>query len=217
MPKTRPSRPAEASATPGRSSCGAGPWLSWSRRAASGISARPIGTLSQKIHCHEMPSITAPPISGPSATPSPLTPDQTPSARPRRSAGTAVESSVRLSGAMIAAPRPWTARAAISVPVLGASAAAADAAVNSASPATNMRRRPKRSPSAAPVRRKTAKASVYALTVHSSASSDAPRSMRMLVSAFVTTRLSRATMKMATELMRSGQSGMRRDMRFVLL
>ena len=97
----------------------AGPWLSSSRRAASGASTRPTGTLSQKIHCHEMPSITAPPTSGPSATPSPLTPDQTPSASPRFSAGAAVLSRVRLSGATIAAPMPWTARAAISAPVLG--------------------------------------------------------------------------------------------------
>ena len=81
-------------------------------------------------------------------------------AMPRRSAGTAALRSVRLSGAMMAAPSPCTARAAISAPVPGASAAAADAVVNSTRPATKTRRRPKRSPSAAPVSRKTAKASV---------------------------------------------------------
>ena len=78
-----PSRPALASATPGRSSRCDGPWLSLSLRSASGTSTRPTGTLSQKIHCQLMPSITAPPTSGPSATPRPLTPDQMPSARPR--------------------------------------------------------------------------------------------------------------------------------------
>jgi hypothetical protein len=67
-------------------------------------------------------------------------------------------------------------------------------------PITKTRRRPKRSPSAAPVRRKTANARVYALTVHSSASIEAPRSSRMLASAFVTTRLSRETMKIAMAL-----------------
>jgi len=48
------------------------------------------------------------------------------------------------------------------------SAAAADAPVKSSIPRTNIRRRPKRSPSAAPVRSRTAKVSVYAFTVHSS-------------------------------------------------
>jgi hypothetical protein len=42
----------------------------------------------------------------------------------------------------------------------GASAAAADPAVNRASPAVNIRRRPNRSPSAAPVSSSTAKVSV---------------------------------------------------------
>ena len=104
--------------------------------------------------------MTAPPTSGPSATPSPLTPDQTPSARPRFSTGAAVLSSVRLSGARIAAPTPWTARAPISAPVVGARAAPADAAVKIAMPTRNMRLRPKRSPSADPVSRKTANARV---------------------------------------------------------
>ncbi len=160
IPYTTPSRPSVPRASPGRSRLLAGPWLSARRRAASGTSARPTGTLSQKIQCQEMPSITAPPTSGPSATPRPLTPDQTPSASPRRSAGTAELRIVRLSGATMPAPRPCTARAAISAPVLGASAAAADATVKIDSPMMNMRLRPKRSPSAAPVSRNTANASV---------------------------------------------------------
>ena len=83
-------------------------------------------------------------------------PDQAPIARPRRSAGNAPASSVRVSGVTTAAPAPCTARAAISAPVVGASAAAAEAAVNRARPSTNIRRRPKRSPSAAPVSSSTA-------------------------------------------------------------
>ena len=54
-------------------------------------------------------------------------PDQMPSARPRFSAGNASLSSVSVSGATIAPPRPWIARAAISASVEGASAAAAEA------------------------------------------------------------------------------------------
>ena len=136
-------------------------------------------------------------------------PDQMPSAGPRFSGAVAVERIVRLSGATIAAPSPWIARAAISAPVLGASAAAADASVKMPRPRMNIRRRPKRSPSAAPVSRNTANASVYALTVHSSASSEAPRSSRMLTSAVLTTRLSRLTMKIAIAVIASVQRGRR--------
>src|ERR1700710_1204318 len=81
-----------------------------------GSTITPRGTLSQKIHCHEMPSTTAPPTSGPSATARPEMPDQMPSAMPRRSAGNAAASSVRLSGSTSAAPAPWRARAATSSP-----------------------------------------------------------------------------------------------------
>ena len=87
-------------------------------------------------------------------------PDQAPSARPRFSFGNASLRIVSVSGVTIAPPMPWIARAAINASMVGASAAAAEAPVKSASPATNIRRRPKRSPSAAPVRRNTAKVSV---------------------------------------------------------
>ena len=159
----------------------------------------PIGTLIQKIQCQEMPSTTAPPTSGPIATARPEMPDQRPSTSPRRPAGKASESSVSVSGSTDAAAAPWMARAAISAPVVGASAAAAEATVNAETPMTNMRLRPKRSPSAAPVSSSTAKVSVYALTVHCRDSIVAPRSARMLGSAVVTTRLSRTTMKSAVE------------------
>jgi hypothetical protein len=116
--------------------------------------------LIQKIHDQEKPSTTAPPTTGPSATPRPLMPDQAPIARPRRPTGSASASSVRLSGATTAAPAPWTARAAMSAAVLGATAASAEATVKSPRPATNTRRRPKRSPSAAAGSSRTANDSV---------------------------------------------------------
>ena len=105
----------------------------------------------------------------------------------------------------MAPPIPWAARAAISTPIEGASAAAAEAEVNRTSPMMNMRRRPKRSPSAAPVRRKTAKVSVYAFTVHSSCSIVAPRSVRITGSAVETTRLSSTTMNSATDVIANVQ------------
>ena len=100
--------------------------------------------------------MTAPPTSGPSATAIPLIPDQTPSAIPRRSGGNASAISVRVSGVTTAAPTPCEARAAISRAVDGASAPAAEESVNRAIPQMNMRLRPKRSPSAAPVSSRTA-------------------------------------------------------------
>ena len=60
-----PNRPALDQREAGQVERAAGPWLSRRRRRASGTSTRPIGTLSQKIHCQEMPSTTAPPTTGP--------------------------------------------------------------------------------------------------------------------------------------------------------
>ena len=159
-PQTIPSRPALARPSPGRSSASFGPRLSRRRSAASGISASPIGTLSQKIHCQEMPSTTAPPTSGPIATARPLIPPHAPRTRPRRLAGTAELRIVSVSGVTMAPPRPCTARAAIRTSIEGARAAAAEASVKIPRPITNRRRRPKRSPSAAPVMSSTAKVSV---------------------------------------------------------
>ena len=141
------------------SSALSGPLLSRSI-SASGSRTIPTGTFSQKIHCHEMPSTTAPPTSGPIATASPAIPDHAPSASPRFSRATAALRMVRVSGVTIAAPSPCTERAAMSQSADGANAAAADAAVNMPTPMMNMRLRPKRSPSAAPVRTKTANVSV---------------------------------------------------------
>ena len=148
----------------------------------------------------------APPTSGPSATASPPMPPQAPSATPRRSAGTASDRIVSVSGNTIAPPRPWMARAAISSFEEPARAAAAEAAVKIPRPIANNRRRPKRSPSAAPVRSSTAKVSVYAFTVHSSSCRLASRSRRITGSAVVTTRLSSVTMKSAIEVIANVQS-----------
>ena len=149
-----------ASTSPGTSNRRLGPRLSLRRSTASGPTTRPTGTLIQKIQCQEMPLITAPPMTGPSATPRPLMPDQIPSATPRRPAGKASERSVRVSGMTTAAPAPWKARAAISAPAFGASAAAAEPRVKMPSPTTNIRRLPNRSPRAAPESSRTAKLSV---------------------------------------------------------
>ena len=71
----------------------------------------------------------------------------------------------------------------------------------------NIRRRPNRSPSAAPVISSTAKLSVYAFTVHSSCSIDAPRCTRIVGSAVVTTSASSATISDATDATIKTQTG----------
>ena len=125
IPNVSPKSPVPASASPRRSRPLSGPRDSFSIRPASGSRASPIGTLSQKIHCQEIPSTTAPPTNGPIATPSPLIPPQIPSAAPRRSGGNASLIRVRVSGVTIAAPTPCRARAATSASDDGAIAASA--------------------------------------------------------------------------------------------
>ncbi len=97
---------------------------------------------------------------GPEATASPFTAPHMPYAIPRLATGTAAVSRVSVSGIMIAAPTPWTARAAMRDSMPGAMAAAAEAPVKTVMPMRKSRRRPNRSPSAAPNISRTAKVSV---------------------------------------------------------
>ena len=124
------------------------------------MTARPIGTFSQKIHGHARPWTTTPPIIGPPRMARPVTPLKIPSALARRCGGYAADSRASACGMIMAEPAPCTARATISQPTDGASAHAADMAVNSPSPARNSRRRPNRSPSAEAVISSTAKVRV---------------------------------------------------------
>ena len=117
-----------------------------------------MGTLIQKIQCQSRPVTTAPPSTGPAPTASPMMPPHAPIAAPRLWAGKASQISVSVSGVTIAAPAPWNARARMRNPTSGDSADPAEAAVKSDKPTTNIRRRPKRSPSAAPVSSRQAKA-----------------------------------------------------------
>ena len=119
-----------------------------------------MGTLTQKIHCHEKPSTIAPPMTGPRATAMPATPLQMPKAIPRRAGDTAAESMVSVSGVTMAPPTPCSALATISMPMFGATAAKAEPTVKTPRPMMNMRLRPYRSPSAAPVSSRTANVSV---------------------------------------------------------
>jgi hypothetical protein len=128
--------------------------------SSSGTATTATGTFSQKIACQLTPSTTAPPMTGPSATPRPLTPPQMPIAAARIAGGTADASRVRESGMIAAAPRPWTARAAIRASEEVLSAEAIDARVKTAMPTSIIRRRPSRSPSVAAGSMKVAKVRV---------------------------------------------------------
>ena len=159
-PHTSPSRPALPNTTPGTSIRRCGPRLSTRYRGASTTRPTPSGTFSQKIHGQPAQPVTPPPKSGPAAAPSPPIPPHAPSTAPRRSGRVAALNNVMASGAKTAPPAPWTTRAATNTATVGARAAATEPSAKSAIPAVNMRRRPKRSPSAAPVSRSTAKVSV---------------------------------------------------------
>ncbi len=142
---------------PRPSSAESGPRLSSTATSTRGMATRPIGTLIQNTHSQARWWTTVPPNSGPTITASPEMPSSVPMAAPRRSGGNAADTIVSPSGRISAAPVPWTTRAAISAPTVPDSAAAADPPTNTARPAANMRRRPNRSPSAAPVMSSTAK------------------------------------------------------------
>ena len=123
-----------------------------------------------------------------------------PSARPRRSAGTAAERIVSVSGMTIAPPSALHRASDVERADRRRERGGGGGEREDASPIANSRRRPNRSPSAAPVSSSTAKVSVYALTVHSRPLEAGVQVVRITGMAVVTTRLSSVTMKTATEV-----------------
>src|SRR6185503_4599452 len=92
------------------------------------------GTLSQNRACHVATTSSAPPTSGPTATPSATTPVHP--ATPRdRSSGAEARTAANVAGMTSAAASPVSTRAATSTPADGAAAATADPAANARSPA----------------------------------------------------------------------------------
>ena len=112
-------------------------------------------------------------------------------------------------GVSMAAPTPCPARAAISAPATGASPLAREAAVNSASPARNIRRRPNRSAARPPASVSIPVVSRYVVTTHSR-SEGSNRSVRPIDgSAMFTTVMSSTTMNCATHSSTSTDHGRR--------
>ena len=106
----------------------------------------------------------------------------------------------RVPGIISAAPTPWTAREATRKPSDGAKPMVDEAKAKMPTPKRKMRRRPKMSPSRPPVTSRTAKVSVYALIVHSSADSEASKSRWIDGRATLVTVLSSMIMKSAKHI-----------------
>ena len=114
----------------------------------------------KKIHSQPGPSTSGPPISHAAVAPMPPSAPQIPSALFRSApSGNVVEMIERAVGVMIAAPMPWTARAASSAAGDQASPQRSDAAVKNGTPVMNRRRRPSRSAARPPSRSRPPKVS----------------------------------------------------------
>src|SRR5580700_797865 len=107
-------------------------------------------------------------------------------------------------GISIAPATPWTSRAITSRLALEDAPHAAEASVNSASPAEKMRRRPRRSPSLAPQIRKTAEVSAYPAVTNSIEPADACRLDWIDGSATLTMKKSSTTMNVPMRTIGSG-------------
>ena len=89
--------------------------LSSSSRGASSAATTAIGTFTSSTHSQPRYSVSTPPSSTPAAPPAPATAPQTPRALLRSAPSAKVVVTIAsAAGEMMAAPRPWSARAAIS-------------------------------------------------------------------------------------------------------
>ena len=132
---------------PGRSSLGAsGSRDSGTSTAAPTRATATIGRLTRNRLCQLKCSSSQPPVMGPTAMPTPDTAAQMAIALGRSCAGKMLVRIDSVVGMIPAAPRPISAREAISVAELSESVAASEPAPKTSRPVTSARRRPKRSP-----------------------------------------------------------------------
>ena len=106
--------------------------------------------LTAKIQRHEPVSSSSPPASGPSTIAMPDHAVQAPIAAPRSLGSKRATISPSVLGTSSAAATPWSARARMSVSIVGAAAQSTLATPKPVSPSVNARRRPYRSPSDPP-------------------------------------------------------------------
>ena len=105
----------------------------------------PRGMLIPNAQRHENAVVNQPPSSGPTAAIPPMVEPQTAKAMPRSRPRNVALMSDSVVGRIIEPPMPWTSRARMSSPPLGATAAAIEASTKIATPSSMSRRRPKRS------------------------------------------------------------------------
>jgi hypothetical protein len=121
----------------------------------------PIGTFTHSTHSQPAYSVRTPPSNTPAAPPEPATAPQTPIALLRSEPSVNITvTSESAAGESSAAPRPCTARAAISMPGEEAKPPASEAMAKRMRPYVNIRRRPIRSAMRPPRSRKPPKNSV---------------------------------------------------------
>ena len=139
----------------------------------------------------------------------PATAPQTPNAAPRRLAGNVTVRIASVCGVSIAPPMPWIARAAMSMAGVWANPQAADATTNTVRPIRKSRFAPTMSPSRPPVISSDAYAMVYALTIHSTWSSEACRLTVSAGTAMFTIVVSSRIMKKPRQRIASTSQGRR--------
>ena len=150
--------------------------------------SRPTGTLTKKIQCQLIDSVSTPPASRPTEPPAEATNAYTPIAFAwSRGSGNIVTIMPRITAELIAPPMPCTNRAATSISWLCARPHSSEATVNTPSPARNTRRRPIRSPSRPASSSSPPNAIRYAFTTHARLDCEKPRSSCIEGSATFTT------------------------------
>ncbi len=130
------------SGRPARGSCD-----SLTRHAAIAMVPRQIGMLTKKIQRQEMPLVSTPPSTGPTATATPVVAPNAPNATPRSRPLNADAISASAVANIAAPPIPWNARASWRKKMSCAAPHATEPTRNSAVPMMNTRRRPNRSAS----------------------------------------------------------------------
>src|SRR5579875_693797 len=173
-------------------------------RTSATSSTAPRPRLNQKTARQSSRFTSSAPMTGPSASDSPDTADQAPSARARcvRS-GNSCRITDSVPGSEAAAPMPITARPPMTQPTDGATAHMTEPPQNTTMPAAMIHFRPSRSPSEPATNIRLANTNEYALSTHCSGMTPAPRSFWMLPSATLTIVVSRKVRKSTAKTVQS--------------
>ena len=166
--------------------------LSGRMTTATISTASPKNRLNQKMPRQLHSPMSTPPTTGPMASAKPDVPAHTPMARLRaRASGYRWRSMDRVPGSLAAAPMPITARPAMSIAGLGASADSTEPAQNTPTPASMTFLRPSSSPIIPQASMRLANVRAYAPTTHCRSVTFAFRLVCTSPSATLTTVLSR--------------------------